>query len=101
MWNEEAFRMSSCWNTGGMLVINGTWVANRAHCVIINVYSSCFLVEKMRLWKSLAAVAEQYSDSCIFMIGDFNAILDEQERCGKSEEIDNREIRLFKNFMFK
>lgn len=99
MWNDEVFKMSSCWNASGTLAINGYWVDNGAHCVIINVYSPCGLAEKLRLWDCLATVAEQYSDSCVCMIGDFNAILEEDKRCGLSEEIDSREIRFFKDFI--
>lgn len=48
MWNEEIFRMSSCWDAPGMLVINGHWVDPNFSCSIINVYSPCYLADKIR-----------------------------------------------------
>ncbi|KAL8486468.1 hypothetical protein ACS0TY_023234 [Phlomoides rotata] len=79
MWNTEKFQQSSAWETRGILVVNGVWLADGSRCTLINVYAPHDLRQKWELWDNIATVAEQHKDSCVGIIGDFNAIRDPSE----------------------
>ncbi|KAL8490906.1 hypothetical protein ACS0TY_022782 [Phlomoides rotata] len=70
---------SSAWETRGILVVNGVWLADGSRCTLINVYAPHDLRQKWELWDNIATVAEQHKDSCVGIIGDFNAIRDPSE----------------------
>ncbi|KAL8511922.1 hypothetical protein ACS0TY_018386 [Phlomoides rotata] len=99
IWNAETFSSSSNWHAPGMLVVNGFWIASGVPCVIINVYSSCYLVDKLRMWDMIKSVSLQNSEECVCVVGDFNAIKEESERVGRAEFTDQRGIRLFQEFI--
>ncbi|KAL8507401.1 hypothetical protein ACS0TY_018084 [Phlomoides rotata] len=82
-----------------MLVVNGFWIASGVPCVIINVYSSCYLADKLRMWDVIKSVSLQNSEECVCVVGDFNAIKEESERVGRAEFTDQRGIRLFQEFI--
>ncbi|KAL8466630.1 hypothetical protein ACS0TY_035612 [Phlomoides rotata] len=82
-----------------MLVVNGYWIESGISCVIINVYSSCNLADKLRTWDMIKLVALQNSEECVCVVGDFNAIKEEYERVGRAEFTDQQGIRLFWEFI--
>ncbi|KAL8466364.1 hypothetical protein ACS0TY_035460 [Phlomoides rotata] len=99
IWNAEIFSSSSQWHAPGMLVVNGHWIDSGISCVIINVYSSYFLADKMRMWDMIKSISLQNSKECVCVVGDFNAIKEENERVGRAEFSDQRGIRLFREFI--
>ena len=70
------------------------------HVVIVNVYSSCNLQEKMQMWDELKVVRLREACNSWCILGDFNSIRKEGERrgvnCGRSNK---REIQGFNNFI--
>ncbi|KAL8539887.1 hypothetical protein ACS0TY_001478 [Phlomoides rotata] len=75
MWNMEKFQRSSVWEIRGMLIVNG------------------------ELWDNIATVAEQHKDSYVGIMGDFNAIRDPSERCGRSQNTDTKDMEKFEDFI--
>ncbi|KAL8458968.1 hypothetical protein ACS0TY_036443 [Phlomoides rotata] len=99
IWNAGIFCSSSHWHAPGMLVVNGYWIESGISCVIINVYSSCNLADKLRMWDVIKSVALQNSEECVCVVGDFNAIKKEYERVGRAEFTYQQGIRLFREFI--
>lgn len=52
---------------------------------VINVYAPCDDEEQLLLWDRLRIVVEQWKNSKVCVIGDFNAILEVGERVGEGE----------------
>ncbi|KAL8490658.1 hypothetical protein ACS0TY_022603 [Phlomoides rotata] len=77
LWNSDIFSKSSSWDTNGMLVIN----------------------EKRELWDTIRLVINQYREACICVVGDFNAIRFPEERVGRGETGDTRDMTNFDNFI--
>ncbi|KAL8543610.1 hypothetical protein ACS0TY_004253 [Phlomoides rotata] len=67
--------------------------------VIINIYAPCSTLEKEHLWETIKLVVEQYDDRNICLVGDFNSIRDANERVGRREEVNVRDIKLFEDFI--
>ncbi|KAL8536611.1 hypothetical protein ACS0TY_011982 [Phlomoides rotata] len=82
-----------------MLVVNDRWLEDNGEMVIINVYASCLFSEKAQLWDTIQLVIAQNVDVRICVLGDFNSIIEEGERCGRGEVIDRRDIRSFDYFI--
>ncbi|KAL8519731.1 hypothetical protein ACS0TY_010607 [Phlomoides rotata] len=66
---------------------------------ILNVYAPCGFTDKAQLLEMMRLVIEQNSDAKICVVGDFNSIREEGERCGRGGVIDRRDIKLFDDFI--
>ncbi|KAL8500765.1 hypothetical protein ACS0TY_020375 [Phlomoides rotata] len=99
IWNTEKFQKSGVWDTMGMLVINGVWIANGMLCVLINVYAPNNMKQRWELWDNIATVAEQYNDTCVGIIRDFNAIREPGEICGRSQNTVVKAMDKFEDFI--
>ncbi|KAK7302539.1 hypothetical protein RJT34_13431 [Clitoria ternatea] len=51
--NKNLFQRSLVFEGFGLLGVLGCWKGRQSPCVLLNVYSSCLLVEKTRLWEEL------------------------------------------------
>ncbi|KAL8458763.1 hypothetical protein ACS0TY_036319 [Phlomoides rotata] len=51
------------------------------------------------MWDMIKFVALQNSEKCVCVVGDYNAIKEENERVGRAEFTDQRGIRLFQEFI--
>ncbi|KAL8508223.1 hypothetical protein ACS0TY_018708 [Phlomoides rotata] len=91
LWNSDIFHKTSSWDTCGMLVINGFFSADGKRGVLIN--------EKKGVWDTIRLVIDQNSEACIYVVGDFNAIRSPEERVGKGEVGDLREMVKFDDFI--
>ncbi|KAL8468699.1 hypothetical protein ACS0TY_031769 [Phlomoides rotata] len=99
IWNRKVFEKTSTWNTKGLLVVNGRWLEDNVEMVIINVYAPCLFSEKAQLWDLINLVLEQNPEAKICAAGDYNSIRDVEERNGRGGGIDQRDIRLFDEFI--
>ncbi|KAL8544459.1 hypothetical protein ACS0TY_004856 [Phlomoides rotata] len=82
-----------------MLVINGFFPADGKRVVLINVYAPCSYAEKKGVWDTIRLVMDQYSEACICVVGDFNAIRSPEERVGRGEVGDVRDMAYFDEFI--
>lgn len=73
--------------------------ADGTECMVVNVYASCFLKEKMELRDRLHSVLSNLAENCICVVGDFNSIRRESERVGRSEQGYGRDIMVFDCFI--
>ncbi|KAL8477025.1 hypothetical protein ACS0TY_029364 [Phlomoides rotata] len=92
IWNTKVFVKTSSWHLGGMLDEN-------VDMVIITVYAPCSIPEKEQLWEAINIVVEQYNDRKLCVVGDFNSIREVNERVGRREEVNHRDINLFEDFI--
>ncbi|KAL8483361.1 hypothetical protein ACS0TY_026168 [Phlomoides rotata] len=99
LWNSDIFSKTSSWDTNGMLVINGHFTADGMRGVLINVYASCSYAEKRELWENINLVIDQYREACICVAGDFNAVRVPEERVGRGENGDTRDMANFDIFI--
>jgi len=68
--------------------------------VIVNVYSSCFLQVKRKMWADLLEIRQREPCNSWCVLGDFNAVRNERERRGISRSRgNNREMQGFNNFI--
>lgn len=101
IWNDAIFCKLSGWYQDDLLAVKGIWCNSSNQCLIINIYSSCVLVDKLQLWNSITLLVEQSSELSICVLGDFNSIVASNGRMGTGEHIDHREIVAFDDFIFK
>ncbi|KAL8497810.1 hypothetical protein ACS0TY_021229 [Phlomoides rotata] len=99
LWNSDIFRKTSSWDTCGMLIVNGLFCADGKRGVLINVYAPCSHAEKKGLWDTIRLVIDQYREACICVVGDFNAIRYPEERVGRGETGDTRDMAIFYDFI--
>lgn len=97
IWNSDLFSCLSAWHMEGAIIVNGLWGSNRIQCCVINVYAPCDLSVKRDLWDRLGCIVSQYSDSCLCIAGDFNAVRRASERAGRGSAVNRREISEFDN----
>ncbi|KAL8457463.1 hypothetical protein ACS0TY_035359 [Phlomoides rotata] len=82
-----------------MLVVNEIWREDDAKVMIINVYAPCIVTEKEQLWDVIKIILEQNEEVSVYIVDDFNSIREENERIGKREKVDHRDIRIFEDFI--
>ncbi|KAL8466822.1 hypothetical protein ACS0TY_035764 [Phlomoides rotata] len=99
IWNKDKFQKRSAWDTRGLLAIKGIWSEDGTSCTLINVYAPNILKYKWELWDIIALIAEQYKDSRLGIIEDFNAIREPGERIGGNQKIDLMDMSKFDEFI--
>lgn len=65
----------------GYLGINCLWKV--LNCFLVNIYSSCILLDKRNLWSNLLKVKSNFPIGEWLLGGDFDAIKTEEERKGE------------------
>lgn len=80
-------------NAGDQWILRGQWHRN-LHPQYLCTNSSVKV-----LWDSILAVLDVQGDSCVCVVGDFNAIRREGGRVGRAEVVDSYLIRSFYNFI--
>ncbi|XP_068475131.1 uncharacterized protein [Phaseolus vulgaris] len=100
MWHKDAFTYESHEMGKWFIAVVGQHVKSSYRCVVVNVYSTCSLREKIDLWGNLSALKMASSDPVWCFCGDFNAIRKRGERKGTSVR-DNHtsEMGRFNNFI--
>ncbi|KAL8481255.1 hypothetical protein ACS0TY_027688 [Phlomoides rotata] len=99
LWNSEKFHKSSVWETRGMLAINGLWTADNTRCTLINVYAPNNSKHRWELWDNFALAAEQFKDSRVGIITDFNTIREPCDRSGRRQNTDTKDMNKFDDFI--
>ncbi|KAL8557848.1 hypothetical protein ACS0TY_005085 [Phlomoides rotata] len=99
IWNNEVFHKSSSWSTRGVLVINGFFTGDGSRGVLMNVYAPCSSPEKTEVWDIIKLIVNQNMDARVCVVGDFNSIRRPEERVGRQEQTDNRDIQHFEEFI--
>lgn len=77
------------------------WVleGNQEEFCLINIYSPCNLRDKLLLWDIISLVVRQKERVHTCVIGDFNNIIEEDERAGLGRADSRREMRAFTEFL--
>ncbi|KAL8499899.1 hypothetical protein ACS0TY_019784 [Phlomoides rotata] len=99
IWKNDVFHKSSSWNVRGVLVVNGFFTEDGSRGVLLNVYAPCSSSEKRDLWEIIQNTVLQNLDARVCVVGDFNSIRSPEERVGRRETGDNREIECFEEFI--
>ncbi|KAL0288247.1 UNVERIFIED_CONTAM: hypothetical protein Sradi_7102200 [Sesamum radiatum] len=69
-----------------------------AKCLISVVYGDCEAVRRRLLWESLLSISEDSTETPWCVMGDFNAVLDPSESCGRVTE-PNSAMAEFRDFI--
>ncbi|KAL8531571.1 hypothetical protein ACS0TY_008244 [Phlomoides rotata] len=80
LWDADKFPCLSSWDMNGVLVVNGLWSQDGSACCIINVYAPCNLVKRLELWDRIHTMINQNLNVCIYILGDFNSVMNGIER---------------------
>lgn len=83
IWDTAVFTKISSWGCREFLVIQGFLVEDGSNCTIINVYAPNVPTQRYALWDQLCIISAQRKDECLCIVGDFNDIRSERERCGR------------------
>ncbi|XP_057808814.1 uncharacterized protein LOC131023285 [Salvia miltiorrhiza] len=98
-WNKEKFVASSSWDFPGAVVLNGWWQSGNLPCCFVNIYAPIDGNEKLLLWDKLNMIVNQNVDICLCILGDFNAVRNQEERVGSSDRYGIVEARNFDSFI--
>ena len=100
MWHKEVFCYDSHVMGKGFIVVIGQHKVSKCRCVVVNVYASCSLSEKVSLWGELTDLKKGSADSVWCFCGDFNAIRKRCERKGVNvRDNQSSEMRGFNSFI--
>lgn len=72
---------------------------NGTVCYVVNVYSSCSLSGKRRLWQDLRRVRNSFGDGMWCLVGDYNAVCNTRERNGVGSSFGSQEAYEFSSFV--
>ncbi|XP_058786229.1 uncharacterized protein LOC131660883 [Vicia villosa] len=81
LWKEDMFDVLLSFKGEGFLGVKVC--KNNNFFYLINVYSSCEIVKKRRLWSKLLELKQIFNDGEWIIGGDFNAIKVREERKGR------------------
>ncbi|KAL8501199.1 hypothetical protein ACS0TY_020668 [Phlomoides rotata] len=84
-----------------MVVVNGFWKEDGENITVVNVYAPTLPSDRWILWYTMQNLAEQYKDSCLYVMGDFNSIRYQEERRGRSASWDTRDMNKFNDFILQ
>lgn len=99
LWNNDVFYKISSWYMRGLLVVNGLWKEDGTRVCVLNVYTPCIHSKKVILWDDIQSTVSQFSDHCICIVGDFNAVRMAGERAGKNDYLNSRDMKAFDQFI--
>ncbi|KAL0404249.1 UNVERIFIED_CONTAM: hypothetical protein Sradi_2065700 [Sesamum radiatum] len=68
------------------------------NCLISVVYEDCDSARRRLLWGGLQSLSEGITDVPCYVLGDFNAVIDSSESCGRVAEVNNA-IAEFREFI--
>ncbi|PNY11621.1 cysteine-rich receptor-like protein kinase, partial [Trifolium pratense] len=97
MWNADLFKVKFCFSGDNFLGLCVEWKEGTLY--IINVYSSCSLAGKRKLWSDLLdfKLNNEQGDWCLG--GDFNAVMKAGERKGSTSSFRQNERLEFCQFV--
>jgi hypothetical protein len=83
IWSKSMASLKFTFSGDGFMGVCLEWGALKKECFVVNVYSSCDLNAKRRLWENLILTKRQLGGSIWGLVGDFNAVLHREERKGQ------------------
>jgi len=100
IWHKKNFQCSNHIINRWFIVFVGIFRESNTPVVITNEYSSCNLQLKMQIWEELKGIRQREPCNSWCILGNFNAIRNEEERRGISQARGNkREMQGFNNFI--
>lgn len=99
IWDTSVFSKMSSWGCNEFLVVHGFLVKDGTDCTIVNVYAPNIPAQRYALWDQLGIISSQRHDECLCIVGDFNAIRLERERCGRGVTWNGTVMVNFDNFI--
>ncbi|XP_058751351.1 uncharacterized protein LOC131624428 [Vicia villosa] len=97
LWKEGNVEVVSSFRGEGYLGIKVKWEDHWYY--VINVYSSCVLEKKKRLWENLLCLKENFKDGEWIIGGDFNATKNSREKKRIAAAVNQSEMNLFADFI--
>jgi hypothetical protein len=82
IWSKVVAQFRFSFVGEGFVGVCLEWGAHKNVCYVVNVYSSCDIHGKRRLWEGLLAGKQQFGRGVWGVMGDFNAVLNQEERKG-------------------
>jgi len=86
----------------GYVGVGIEWGVEKKICVVVNIYSNCYLLAKRRMWVALVEERRSRGGGAWCVLGDFNVVCRRDERRGVNEEATSGkllEMYLFNNFI--
>lgn len=70
MWHKEAFSYDSHLMGRGFIAVFGQHLTTDNKCVVVNLYATCNLSEKVALWEELSTIKSTHQDLvwCFFLV---------------------------------
>lgn len=99
LWRKDSFVLESVFQGSNYLGLVRFWGVDKLQVTIINVYASCDLRGKMRLWEELLAQMVDRGEGRSCILGDFNSIKSPHERKGVAGHDRNIEMEFFGDFI--
>ena len=100
MWHKKFFTCSNRIISSRFNIFFGFFKENNIPVVIVNVYSSCNMPDKIHMWEDLKQIRNNEPCKIWCMLGDFNSVRSEGERKGINRVSGNkREMQGFNNFI--
>ncbi|MCH93784.1 LINE-1 reverse transcriptase like, partial [Trifolium medium] len=85
IWNMSSFSLIFSFICDGFVGVCLEWGATKKVCCMVNVYSSCDLMTKRRMWQNLLMSKRGFGGGAWCVLGDFNAVLHRDERRGLNQ----------------
>ncbi|XP_058775098.1 uncharacterized protein LOC131649352 [Vicia villosa] len=97
LWRKYNLEVLTSFRGEGYLGIKVRWKDNDYY--VVNIYSSCDIVKKKRMWTDLLELKLKFNDGEWIMGGDFNSIKNSRERKGRADRVFSKEDELFADFI--
>ncbi|PNX67081.1 cysteine-rich receptor-like protein kinase, partial [Trifolium pratense] len=101
IWNSKVLSIRRKLIRDHMIWLEGEWGEEKKLVNIVNVYAPCEARRKRALWLDLKELILSQREYRWCIMGDFNAIRDEAERRGSSENSRRDEINDFDEFILE
>nr|KYP32205.1 Putative ribonuclease H protein At1g65750 family [Cajanus cajan] len=99
IWNSDRGKLLFSFSGSGFHGVCLQWGVDAYRCVVVNVYSSCHLVDKRRLWGDII-MSKRGFGSCLWcIVGDFNTVRRLEERKGGFGDHGARDMEEFNSFI--
>lgn len=99
IWNKANLKMLLSFKGRGSCGICGEWCPLKIKCFLVNIYSSCNIYDKRRMWEELKMSKRGFGGGTWCLMGDFNAIKCHSERRGVNVLENRAETGGFSQFI--
>jgi hypothetical protein len=84
IWCKSSSSLIFNFSGEGFVGVCLEWGVHNKICFVVNIYSKCDIAGKRRLWETLLMSKRGFGGGAWCVIGDFNAVLNREERRGVS-----------------